>query len=476
MYSAILETVLIVSLLAASVAPALFAGEGSLTNQTIEHLQSQFQMDSHSRTMYNAVTNNNISDLALNRDLVRSHNELYTNKIKTKGITNQKSSGRCWAFAALNTMRPAVIKKYRLEKFEFAQNYMVFWDKFEKANLFLENIIELRDRDHLDRDMTRILKSPCPDGGDWEYATHLIKKYGIVPKEIMPETNSSSSTGSMNRILYAALRTDAVKLRQMNEDGKSLSDLRTEKIKMLADIYKILVLNLGTPPTEFDWRYEYKPEDKKDSDDDDDLLVSELKTYTPKTFYEEFVGVDLDQYVDLFNDPAKEFNKLYQGRMSKSACDNADMTYANIDIQTLKQIVLKSLLDETPVWFGADVGKDQSRSHGIMTIDLYDYDSMFNIDMTMTKAEKRLFKHTSRNHAMVFLGVDLQKEKPVKWLIENSWGENRGSEGFWAMYNSWFDEYVFNIVVHKKYVPQNVLAIFDQTPTILEPWDSMLTY
>jgi bleomycin hydrolase len=458
-----------------AITPSLiFAGDGAISDELINKFREEFKMSPHNQAMYNAVTNNSISDLALNRDVLREHNELYTNKIKTKGITNQRSTGRCWAFAALNTMRPAVIKKYRLEKFEFAQNYMAFWDKLEKANLFLERVIELRDRDPLDRDLTRILKSPCPDGGDWEYAIHLIKKYGIVPKEIMPETNSSEKTGAMTGLLNVKLRKDAVKLRQMHQDGKTVSDMRAEKKKMLTEVYKILVVNLGSPPTQFDWRYEYKADNSDDDDDDEDLLVSELKTYTPKTFYEEFVGVDLDEYLDLFNDPAKEFNKLYQGRMSKSAQDNPDITYANIGIHTMKQIVLKSLLDDHPVWFGADVGKDQSRSHGIMAINLYDYDSMFNIDMKMTKAEKRLFRQTSRNHAMVFLGVDLQEEKPVKWLVENSWGESRGSEGFWAMYDSWFDEYVFNIVVHKKYVPEDVLKIFEQTPTILEPWDSML--
>jgi len=462
-------------------APLLFAGGGDLSLDTVDKIRMEFKTDSHTRAMYNSITNNEVRDLALNRDVLRGHNKIYSHKIKTKGVTNQKSSGRCWLFAGLNVMRPAIIKKYKLDEFEFSQNYLAFWDKMEKANLFLERIIGFAERDIMDRDMVIILKYPCQDGGDWEYVTYLIKKYGAVPKDIMPKTNSSSSTGAMNKVLSNKLRADAAKLRMMSKDGKSIEQLRAQKKKMLADIYKILVLNLGEPVKEFKWRYEYKDKDGKSDNnetendgDDKDLAVSELRSYTPKSFYAEFVGVDLDEYVDIFNDPAKKFGKLYRGRMTKSAYDNEDITYANVDIGTIKSIVQKSILDDEPVWFGADVGKQQSSEHGIMAVGLYDYNSIYNIDMQMTKAQRRLYHQTSRNHAMLFVGVDVVEGKTVKWRVENSWGDEDGSEGYWALYDQWFDEHVFNVIVHKKYVPDNVLKIYEQTPIMIEPWDSML--
>jgi bleomycin hydrolase len=331
--------------------------------------------------------------------------------------------------------------------------------------------------------MITILKAPCPDGGDWEYVTYLIKKYGAVPQDIMPETNSSGKTGAMNKVLNNKLRADAVKLREMSKDGKSIEELRTQKKKTLAAVYKILVLNLGKPTKEFKWRYEYKDSEDKDrdgnnheknADDDKDLAVSESRSYTPKSFYAEFVGVDLDEYVDIFNDPAKKLGKLYRGRMTKNAYDNEDMTYANVDIGTIKSIVQKSILDDEPVWFGADVGKQQNREHGIMAMGLYDYDSIYNIDIQMTKAQRRLYHQTSRNHAMLFVGIDVVEGQTVKWQVENSWGDEKGSEGYWALYDEWFDEYVFNVIVHKKYVPADVLKIYEQKPIIIEPWDSML--
>jgi len=216
-------------------APLLFAGGGDLSLDTVDKIRMEFKTDSHTRAMYNSITNNEVRDLALNRDVLRGHNKIYSHKIKTKGVTNQKSSGRCWLFAGLNVMRPAIIKKYKLDEFEFSQNYLAFWDKMEKANLFLERIIGFAERDIMDRDMVIILKYPCQDGGDWEYVTYLIKKYGAVPKDIMPKTNSSSSTGAMNKVLSNKLRADAAKLRMMSKDGKSIEQLRAQKKNLPQD-------------------------------------------------------------------------------------------------------------------------------------------------------------------------------------------------------------------------------------------------
>ncbi len=440
----------------------LGAADGALTPQLIERCRDSFQMSPQTRAMYNAITNSDIKNLALNRDLINEHNEVFSHKIKVRGVTNQKSSGRCWLFAGLNIMRPHVIEKYKLTSFEFSQNYLSFWDKMEKGNCFLEQIIEFRDRDLLDREMEIILRNPIGDGGWWNYVVDLIEKYGAVPKEVMPETNSSENTGAMNDLISRKLRADAVRLRSLYAGGKTVEELRAEKNIMMAELYRMLVINLGEPPREFPYRFE-----------DKDSVVSALKIYTPGSFYNDFVDIDLKEYVTLFNDPTREYGKHYQVRMSRNIYDRPDMDYANLEIERLKELAAKSVLDNEPVWFACDVGKDQNRQKGIMAVNLYDYGSIYGGDFEMSKAERALYREGSINHAMALVGVDIRDSKAVKWLVENSWGSENGSGGFWTMYDTWFDNYVFNIIVKKKYVPAELLQIFDQPVTTIPPWDPM---
>ncbi|MBN2317235.1 MAG: C1 family peptidase [Sedimentisphaerales bacterium] len=455
-----LTVVFAIGLICLPFTPRLLADSGGLTDDTIDKIRSSFKMDDHTRAMYNAITNTNITDLALNRDILREHTEIFSHKIEAKGITNQKSSGRCWLFAGLNVMRPAVIEKHNLKGFEFSQNYLAFWDKLEKANSFLEHIIEFRDRDILDREMEFILRQPIPDGGYWENVVNLVEKYGVVPQEIMPETNSSGNTGSMNKLISRKLRADAARLRRMHEKNKPVEKLRDRKTHMLAEVYKMLVMNLGEPPREFQWRFE-----------DANSTISKLKTYTPKSFYDDFVGVDLRQYVDIFNDPSKSYGKHYSIALTRNLYDGDDAHFANVEMETLKAIAVKALLADEPLWFSCDVGKDQSKDHGIMAMELFDYDSIYGTKMAMTKAERSLFRESVPNHAMVFIGIDMHNDKPVKWLVENSWGSDKGSKGRWTLYDSWFDTNVYSIIVKKEYVPEEVLKIFEQ-PVIKRPvWD-----
>ncbi len=454
------QTAFAVLLVVVFAVSSLFAGKGALTTKAIDKIHSSFEMDTHTRAMYNSITNNDISSLALNREILRRHNEIFSHKIDTKGVTNQKKSGRCWLFAGLNILRPKVIENNNLDSFEFSQNYLAFWDKLEKANCFLENIIKFADRDILNREMEFLLRKPIPDGGYWENVVNLVEKYGVVPREIMPETNSSGNTGLMNALISRKLRADAVKLRNMHEQKKSLKKLREEKTKMLAQVYKMLVLNLGRPPEEFQWRFE-----------DANSVVSKIRTYSPKSFYEEFVNVDLKQYVDIFNDPSKEYGKHYSINLTRNIRDGDDAHFANVKMQILKDIAVKAVLDDEPIWFSCDVGKDQSREHGIMAMGMFDYDSIYTTDMAMTKAQRSLFRESVPNHAMVFIGVDMQKDKPAKWLVENSWGDDKGSKGLWTLYDSWFDVNVYSIIVKKKYVPKEILDIFEQPVIKLPPWD-----
>jgi len=460
---------------------------GDLSTELIEQIQSDCEMDAHIRAMYNSITNNNIKSLALNRDVLRRHNEFFSDKVAVKGITNQKSSGRCWLFAGLNSLRPAVIAKQKLGAFEFSQNYIAFWDKMEKANTFLQYMIDFRDRDLMDREVVMVLRGEPGDGGYWENFADLVNKYGVVPKEIMPETNSSGNTGMMNKVLYQLLRSDAVKLHKLHQAGKSVRELRRAKKKMLSEVYRILVMNLGEPPEEFTWRYSPKKESSGDKDENkqdnggednqEDTVDSDETTEitaTPKSFFKEFVGVNLNDYVNVFNDTTKDYGKHYQIRMSRNVYDGQDINYINVNIETLKDIAIRSIRDGVAMLFAADVSYDQSNEHGIMADGLYDYQSIYNVQISLTKAERALYRSSVRNHAMTLVGVDLKDESPIKWRVENSWGTDTGSKGYWTMYDNWFDLHVYNIIVHKKYVPAEILKIKDSPAIVLPPWDPML--
>jgi len=464
-----------------------YADAGGLNKKALEEIRSSFQMDAHARAMYNAISATDVRNLALNRDVVRAHDDLYTNKIDVKGVTNQKSSGRCWLFAGLNTIRHGVRKSKDLKNLEFSQIYLTFWDKLEKSNTFLERMITFRDRDLMDRELVMALQMPVEDGGYWENVADLVNKYGVVPKDVYPETNSSEATRSMNAVLEQLLRADAVKLRKMSAQGATVRQLRREKEKMLADVYRVLAMNLGEPPSKFVWRYEPGKGKDKDGDSDadedegdddkkpeDNKQEIEQLAMTPQEFFRKFVDVDTNDWVNIFNDTTHEYGKRYTIAMSRNIREGHDITYINVDIDTLKKIAVKSIVDNTPVMFAANVSVDQNSELGIMAPELYDFNSIYGIDMTMTKAERALYRQGTRNHGMVLVGVDLRDGKPLKWRVENSWGTDRGKGGYWAMYDDWFDLHVYNIIVRKEYVPKEVLKTLEQKPIQLPAWDPML--
>jgi len=439
-----------------------WSGEGGLSADNIESFRTALDIDARGRVVFNAVTNNDINKLALNRELINQHNDHFNHKLDVGGITDQKSSGRCWLFASLNVLRPIVMKKHDLKDFEFSQNYLAFWDKLEKANCFLEYMIVFRDRDPLDRELQLYLESPFGDGGYWSYAQALIAKYGAVPKEIMPETNSSGKTGTMNRVISRRLRQGAAVLRRMHSEGQSVTALRGEKEKILGEIYGMLAVNLGEPPTEFRWRYEAS-----------DSTISTEKRYTPQSFYKEFVGVDLAEYVTIFNNPLKPYEKHYSCALSRDMYDGEDFHYVNMEMSVLKELALKALLAGEVVTFSCDVGKDQDRKRGIMAMEIFDYGALFDSDLDMTKEDRARYFESSSNHMMALIGVDTADGRAVKWLVENSWGDDDGAKGYWTMYDDWFDMYVYDVVIRREHVPERILKVFEEEPVILPAWDPM---
>ncbi|MBP7052251.1 MAG: hypothetical protein KBE65_14660 [Phycisphaerae bacterium] len=483
-------------------APAVgvFAQEGALTPETVAQIRSEFKMDVHARATRNALTNAGIKDISENREILADHDTKFSHKIKTRGISNQKGSGRCWMFAGFNMIKPVLMNKLELDDFEFSQIYLQFWDKMEKANKFLECMIEFRDRDLLDRDVVFLLQDPCPDGGYFENFADLVGKYGVVPREAMFETASSEGTAMMNRLLGRLLRNHAVELREIYKDTGSVKQMRVAKERMMAEVYRMLVLNLGEPPVEFTWRHTGKgadledeadeeeegdeegddEEEEDDEDEDkpkDDYKVqqkwSESQVYTPQSFYSECVGLDLREFVNIGDDPMHAKGKHYEIDLTKSLYDGRNLNYANVEIQTLKELVIKVLLDNKAVCFDADVSPDQDSGKGIMARNLYDYESVYDLDLGLAKTERLLFRDGTINHGMVFVGVDLQDGKPVKWLVENSWGSDRGKGGLWTMYDDWFEDNVYKIIVHRDYVPEEILQILEQPAEKLPVWDPM---
>ena len=445
---------------------------GSLTSELLANLRDGYEMDAGDRARHNAVTNADINKLALNREIVAGEDGHFSHKIKTKGITNQKSSGRCWMFAGFNVIRPKVINELGLAGFEFSNAYLQFWDKIEKSNLYLEDIIELRDVDRLDREWLLVNEWLVGDGGWWNYVTGLISKYGAVPSSVMPETHSSENTSTMNKVLARLLHSQAAALIKAGEAGSGEKDLRMMKERSLKEIYRFLAINLGEPPTKFEWRYQVKSKDGKEDETVEvaDKNLTSAKSYTPQSFYKEFVGVDLNEFVCLYNDPSQEMNAQYRFHRARNIVGEDDMNFVNIEISQMKEIAVKSVLANQAMWFAVNMSEDQSREHGMMEVDLYDYETLFDVKMDLSKAERSRFGSGASNHAMVLTGVDLKEGKPTKWLVEISWGNEKGNKGRWTLYDDWFTEHVYTIIVHRKHVPKETLAVFDQGAKVLPAW------
>jgi len=436
---------------------------GAVSQSMLKKIRSSVNIEGSTVGIMNAVSNNDIKKLILSRENVGKIDHNFAVKLDIKGITNQKSSGRCWLFTSLNVLRQKVREKYNLSSFEFSETYPFFWDQFEKANLFLEGVIKTRKLDLKDRKVEWLFKNPIGDGGVWNMAVAIIEKYGLVPQSVMPETYHSQHTGSMSRLLRLKLREQGLKLRNMSSKGKSVKALRKEKEKMLSDIYRLLVYHLGEPPERFTWRYM-----------DKDGKLSPEKTYTPQEFYKSTLDIKLNDYVMLMNDPSRPFYKLYEIEFDRDVFESLNWTYINLPVDELKTFALASLLDSEPMYFSCDVGKQLDRDSGILSVRNYDYESLFGIPVSMSKKERILTYSSGSTHGMALVGVDTTAQgKPYKWLLENSWGPSAGHNGFLTMTDKWFDEYMFRLVVNKKYISQKVLNILKQKPVMLSPWDPM---
>ena len=435
--------------------------EGNPSDKAIRNALNTTPINTLAQTAGKGVTDTRFSDI-----------------VPTKGRTDQKSSGRCWLFTGLNVLRAKMISTHNLGSFTFSQNYIFFYDQLEKANLFLQGVIDTRDLPFEDREVDWLFAHPLSDGGQFTGVANLVTKYGLVPSEVMPETLNSNSTSQMRGHLSTLLREDGLRLREMAAKAATSSlkgrkkeaaeaelqaALLKEKTRQLKEVYHILALCLGVPPAEFTWaRY-----------DADGKFVSEY-SYTPLSFYSQFVGADLENnYVMLMNDPCREYGKVYEIQYDRHVYDGSNWLYVNLPVDRIKEIAIASIKAGTAMYFSCDVGKYLNRSTGLLDLDNFDYDDLLGVRFGMDKKERVMTHASGSSHAMTLIAVDLKDGKPSKWMVENSWGADSGYKGNLIMTDEWFDEYMFRLVAEKRFIPADIMQMLEQKPVMLPAWDPM---
>ena len=434
----------------------------TITRKQVVELRKEFDAEPSNKVAQNAVTNVQLPDLTLNRDLVQDIDDSFSIKLDDWKVTAQMRSGRCWLFATLNLFRVGAMKKMKLKNFEFSQAHIHFWDKFERSNHLLEAIIETSDRPVDDRTIHFLLSDPIGDGGQWNMAMNLVRKHGLVPKTAYPESNSSSATRWMNAELKDILRSSASEIRAIIDGGGTVEEARAHKEKRIADIWKMLCIHLGTPPKTFNWQWR-----------DKDGEFHRNGRMTPQQFAAEFVDIEWEDYVCIVNDPRNEYYRTYTVDFLQNVAGGPPVVYLNVPSKEMKAITLKLLEDGMPVWMGCDVGKEMDRKRGLWDADLFDVEGLYGVEYGMDKADRLRHNQTMMTHAMLFTGVDVVNGRPRRWRVENSWGQDTGQKGYYTMNDSWYDQYMFEIAAPKDYLTEKMLEGLETEPVVLPAWDPM---
>ena len=449
------KTVLLLTLALAGFA-ATAQPKGAITPEMLAEISKGYEGNAADKAIRNALNTTSITVLSANAENAAMIDTEFTDRVKTWGITDQKSSGRCWLFTGLNVLRAAAADKHGLGNFQFSQNYNFFYDQLEKANLFLQAVIDTRDKGFDDREVDWLFSNPISDGGTFTGVANLVMKYGVVPANVMPESLSANNTSAMATQLKTLLRRDGLILRE-NPAGVKAKDLpaylQARKTEMLADVYRVLALCLGVPPKEFEWKG---------------------KTYTPQAFYRELLGCDLEHdYVMLMNDPSREYGKVYEIQYDRNLYVGQNWLYVNLPIERIKEMAIASIKANKAMYFSCDVGKFLDRAKGVADLKNFDYESLLGVDLSMDKRQRVTTHASGSSHAMTLIAVDLKDGVPQKWLVENSWGASSGWQGNIIMTDEWFDEYMFRLVVEKQFVPADVMKMLEQKPILLPAWDPM---
>lgn len=437
-------------------------GNGGITPEMLSRISEGYSGTPEQKAVRNALASNPLSAVAVNAENLAMMDTHFSDVVKTEGITDQKSSGRCWLFTGLNVLRAKMIEKYDLGDFYLSHNYLFFYDQLEKSNLFLQAIIDTRNLPWDDRTVDWLLRNPLSDGGQFTGVSNLIMKYGMVPAEVMPETYSANNTSQMAGLIKRKLREYALEIRE--NAGIKEKALENRKEEMLSEVYRMLVYFLGEPPVSFEWSM---------WDKNGNLLST--KEYTPKSFYDEYIGEDLeDNYIMVMNDPSREYGKVYEIEYDRHVYDGHNWLFVNLPIEKIKEMAIASIKGGCAMYFSCDVGKFLDSRRGTLNLDNYDYSSLLGTDFGMDKAERIRTYDSGSTHAMTLIAVDIDENgNPVKWMVENSWGPAAGYQGKLIMTDEWFDEYMFRVVVEKQFVPEDVMEMMKQQPIKLPPWDPM---
>ena len=442
----------------AALALSAQAQEGGITPDMLARIKGAYQHTAADKAIHNAMAGTSIAVLARNQERLADFDTNFSNKVVSKGITDQQQSGRCWLFTGLNVLRAQMIAKYGLDELTFSHNYNFFYDQLEKANLFLQGIIDTRNKPMDDKMVEWLFKNPIGDGGQFTGVSDLIMKYGLVPSSVMPETYSSENTSQISNLIALKLREYGLQLRNESAAGAKAEALEAKKTEMLGTVYRMLALAMGEPVQKFKW-----------------TMNGVEKEYTPLSFYQEFLGNDLDNnYVMVMNDPSRDYYKCYEIDYDRHVYDGKNWTYVNLPVEDIKEMAIASIKDSTMMYFSCDVGKFMDSKRGVLDINNFDYASLMGTDFSMDKKQRIQTFASGSTHAMTLMAVDLDENgKPKKWMVENSWGQESGFRGHMIMTDEWFNEYMFRLAVEKKYVPKKVLDVLKQKPVRLPAWDPM---
>ena len=462
--------------------------EKVITENLLKEYSEEFKKCPEDKIIANAIRKNGVFNVAFNSDSLKDLKPNFNIEVKDCGaVTNQKQSGRCWMFAGLNVLRKVLIKNLKVDDCELSESYLMFYDKLEKSNSMLEEVIS-----HIDeKDNSRLLDSITlglggdNDGGYWNYFVNLVKKYGVCPKDVMGESVSSSSSGEMDYLLNVLLNKDVATLRHEYEVSKDIEKLRELKCEMLKDIYKVLAMCLGEPVKEFDYTFKAKEDKKEDdkkeekSDEKKESSVNELKVIhkTPLEFFKEFIGVELDEYISLVNWPLKSLKEYtpYSCKYINNVKGSDNCIFLNLPINELKESAIKSLKDSELCWFACDVSSSSLRRDGYLSTEILPLDDVFKVKFGFDKGDRLMLRASTCNHAMTLSGVNLDKdEKPTIWKVTNSWGKDLGFDGIYIMSDKWFDEYVYEVVVKKSKLSDKAKEALSKEPVELEPWSPVL--
>lgn len=426
----------------------------------MNEIRCEYEADVKKRVVRNALTKNDVNVISRVFEAEAANPFVFNVENKTMTATNQMATGRCWLFSSMNVLREVIAKKYNIPEFELSQNYIAFYDKLEKSNWFMECTLKEIDNPLDSENMRFLMQMPVGDGGQWNMVQSLVKKYGVCPKSAMPETYQSSHTRSMNGILNKRLRRFVIDSRKAHAEGKDVEPIRKETLK---EIYGFLASCFGLPPKEF--TFEYYDKDEK---------AHAVYHLTPKQFYDEYVGVNIDDYINCINGPTadKPYHKTFTVKYLGNVVDGNQVSLLNLPMDELKNAIISQLKDGEVVWFGCDCGPDGDRDSGLWDDQQFDYEGTFDLTLAMTKAEMLEYSQSAMNHAMVITAVNLDETgKPNRWKIENSWGDKPAHKGYFIASDTWFDKYVYVAAIHRRYLCEKALAALKEEPVVLQPWD-----